>query len=1049
MSMSHDKTFFDNLLESIPDIMFAKDTMGVYRGCNSKFSEFVGHSVEQIVGRTDSELFGQDIADSFQKYDQLMFASGTPQRNDEWISYPDGRRALVETYKAPLRDQAGTLIGLLGISRDITERWQAETDVRQMRENFDTFFNCIHDFLFVLDESGAILHVNRTVTKRLGYIEPELHGRSVLDVHPADRRDEAGAIVQSMLLGEVDHCPVPLITKDGALIAVETRVTRGIWNGMPVLFGVSKDVSDLRRSEEKFSLAFQNSAALMAISSLEEGRFSDVNRAFIETTGYSREEVIGRTAQELGLFVDTKDRETARQSMDQSGRVCNLECQIRTKSGAIRDGIFSANAIQLGSLHCWLSVMTDITDRKRAEIKLNRLFDVQRQLMHLATHFVNVSSDQQEAAIRKSLEMMGQLIHADRAYLFGYDFDRNVMSNTFEWCAAGVSPEIDNLQDVPLGLFPDWVQSHQRGDMVHISDVGGLPNSSPLRQILLAQGIQTLITLPLMHEGKCLGFVGFDAVREARGWLDEEVSFLRVLAELYANLETRRKSEQEINRLNVKLTSLLQISELAKEEAQAAARSKSMFLANMSHEIRTPLNAILGYSQIMQHECRKCQVNQRGLGAISKNGEHLLELLTNILDLAHSEAKQLVPDPSRFDFYQLLEDVRLMFALRAESSGLMLEVFRAPSVPQFIFADNGKIRQILLNLVGNAMKFTEKGFIRMRVDVVCSETPGSLMVAVDVEDTGCGIPQNDHERIFEIFEQVGIGPNASRGTGLGLPLSRRYARVLGGDITICDAAGPGSRFQFTFAAQISDGMQGGVERPRKLVSRLTPGQMPVRLLVVDDEPSNCEMLDDLLTRCGFIVDVASSGKQALLKISQTERYSLVLLDSRMPIMNGLETMRRMRELPEGRDLPVLFVTANGDAAWKQSVILAGAAGCIYKPIQRQRILDEIGWIDGVQYDYEQDLPVCSDKLSADASDTDSFVHMMESLTVAQRDSLDQVLRCGDVRGLRETVQAISSDHAALAERLSRLVEAYDYDGLRYVLDSVNKTMPGGGKGSAS
>ncbi|MEI6503208.1 MAG: histidine kinase dimerization/phospho-acceptor domain-containing protein, partial [Armatimonadota bacterium] len=296
---------------------------------------------------------------------------------------------------------------------------------------------------------------------------------------------------------------------------------------------------------------------------------------------------------------------------------------------------------------------------------------------------------------------------------------QGVTTNTHEWCGPGIPPEIGNLQAVPLAIIPDWVAAHQCGQPMHVPSVAELSADSGLRQLLEPQGIRSLITLPLLQGAACLGFVGFDAVREERLWRDDDVALLRVLAEIYANFQARRATERETRELQQRLAQ-------ARDEAQAAGRAKSLFLANMSHEIRTPLNAILGYAQIMEHECRPCPTKHR-LGAITRSGEHLLELITDLLELVRSDSHAVMLAPSAFELSQVLEDVRLMFVRRPEADGLTLAVSLDPDVPPFIRADKGKIRQILMNLVGNAIKFTKQGGVRLAASVVASGGPDGLM----------------------------------------------------------------------------------------------------------------------------------------------------------------------------------------------------------------------------------------------------------------------------------------------------------------------------------
>ena len=250
---------------------------------------------------------------------------------------------------------------------DVTDQAMMEEALRQSQVNFSTFFNTVQDFLFVLDMDGNIVIVNDTVVERLGYARSELTGYPVLMLHPPERREEAAAIIRDMLRGELSHCPIPLVTKDGRQIPVETKVSRGKWNGQDALFGISEDVSELCISEEKFAKTFQASAALMALTRWEDGRFVDVNQAVLTTLGYAREEVIGKTTLELNIFVDIGEREATRREVVERGKARHMEVRIRTKQGDIRHGLFSADLLHVQDTPYLLTTMLDITQVKRAE----------------------------------------------------------------------------------------------------------------------------------------------------------------------------------------------------------------------------------------------------------------------------------------------------------------------------------------------------------------------------------------------------------------------------------------------------------------------------------------------------------------------------------------------------------------------------------------------------------------------------------------------------------------------------------------------------------
>lgn len=254
----------------------------------------------------------------------------------------------------------------------IINKHRIDQTLNQTRQNYETFFNTIDDFLFVLNEQGNIIHINTTVTNRLGYTNQELIDKSVLMVHPVDRRDEAGRIVGEMLAGTADFCPVPLLAKDNRQLPVETKVKAGFWDGQAVIFGVSKDISKIKLSEEKFATAFRSNSAMMSISSFENGKYIDINNEFEETLGYSRNETIGKTNRELGLFVDQDLASKIVDKLRKSIAVRKKEVQLITKSGEIRTAVISCDSIFIGEERCVLTVAMDISDRKKAEEEIRK-----------------------------------------------------------------------------------------------------------------------------------------------------------------------------------------------------------------------------------------------------------------------------------------------------------------------------------------------------------------------------------------------------------------------------------------------------------------------------------------------------------------------------------------------------------------------------------------------------------------------------------------------------------------------------------------------------
>jgi CheY-like chemotaxis protein len=487
---------------------------------------------------------------------------------------------------------------------------------------------------------------------------------------------------------------------------------------------------------------------------------------------------------------------------------------------------------------------------------------------------------------------------------------------------------------------------------------------------------------------------------------------------MLTNIRLRRKNEAAL----VNATS--RANDMA-DKAAAATIAKAMFLANMSHEIRTPLNAVLGHAQIMSRECRECQTAGESLPAIIRSGEHLLELISDILESIQADVQDIVLAASDFDFIYLLDSVRVMSAQKHHGA-VPVEVVLAPDLPQFLYADKGKIRQVLLNLVGNAIKFTRQGRVCLSVGFCRTGTDNGFVLTVDVEDTGHGIEAGQLERIFDLFEQAESGQRIGKGTGLGLPLSRRYAQALGGNVIVLRSIpGAGSIFRFTFTAR--QGRSEKIENA-KVVCRLAPGQPVPRILAVDDDLENLQMVQSMLEQAGFAIDVAERGASALDKFRRGNNFDLILMDKRMPGMDGLEVIKRLRELPGGRNIPIVFVTASALEEERSALLDAGGAdGYLSKPLHREALLKEIQRLIGVHYEYDEPIVVPQRRKASICADD------LLQIPAALVQSLRRAVQFGNIQQMQDVAADIAHDHPEVSAVLSDLISRYDYDELNRLL----------------
>lgn len=343
---------------------------------NERWADMLGYSLEEIEPHVNSWeilIHPDDIVSVFSNLNAHLEGRTHAYESEYRLRHKSGNWVWVlDRGRVIVRDSQGAPLRACGTHLDMTDRVLQDEEIRRSQTNLNSFFDLSVDFLFVLDLSGNILKVNHTVIERLGFSEKELIGANVLVVHPAEVRDEAGVIMQEMLAGSKDCCPLPLLAKDGRRISVETRIVRGYWDNKPALYGTSKDISDLAFSEEKFAKAFEFSSSLMAISTIEDGRYLDVNRSFVRILGFSREEVIGKTSIELGLFTDSKLRQKLVDLVKEAREISNFEMVVPIKDGKPRIGLFSAKRIRIQSDSYLLTVMNDITELKHMEKELEK-----------------------------------------------------------------------------------------------------------------------------------------------------------------------------------------------------------------------------------------------------------------------------------------------------------------------------------------------------------------------------------------------------------------------------------------------------------------------------------------------------------------------------------------------------------------------------------------------------------------------------------------------------------------------------------------------------
>jgi CheY-like chemotaxis protein len=451
----------------------------------------------------------------------------------------------------------------------------------------------------------------------------------------------------------------------------------------------------------------------------------------------------------------------------------------------------------------------------------------------------------------------------------------------------------------------------------------------------------------------------------------------------------------------------------------------------MSHEIRTPLNAVLGYTQLMLRDPAIEEPGKDYLHIINRSGEHLLALINDVLDMSKIEAGGITTNVKAFDVGQLVADLAAMFMLRASSKGLRFDVVEPPGVDRTVAGDQGKIRQVLINLVGNAIKFTDTGHVKLEVTV--SRRPGGqLWLSARVEDTGVGIAASEQGKLFQPFTQTESGIRLQSGTGLGLAISAQYARLMGGQITMSSGVGVGTVCLFEIPVQAVDAASAIRVTPDRRVAGLLPGSTTPRVLIVDDEPDNRGWLNGLLTSVGFDVREADNGEAAVRECG-TWHPQLVLMDLRMPVMDGLEATRRIRKSSPRTQPVIMVLTASALDEDQHRLLQAGADELIVKPCREADILERIRVHLDLAYAYA-DPAAGQARISTDDSFRSSKSDALDTLPVEWADDMRRAIFNGENDRVNELIARIPRRDAEFARALQRLADRYEYDALTQLLD---------------
>ena len=902
-----------SLLDSLPDIVFAKSLNGIYLRCNKEFEKFNNRDSASVIGCTDFEIFSTEDAERFIEQDKAVIHSGKPVIFEEIITTSKINSKILLTTKSPVFNNNNKIIGIIGVSRDITEKRIIEKALFESENKYRMVVDNLKEVVFRTDAAGHWTFLNPAWAEITGFTIDESLDQLFFDyIHPDDRE-------KNRLLF------IPLINKEKPYCRYEIR--------------------------------------------------------YLTKTGKFK-------------WIDVFARL-----------------------------IFDTNGNIIGTA----GTLNDVTNRKDMEEKIYNLNSLHSLLNEISSLLIQSDLSQISNSLKNSLQMLGLYSKVDRVYIFEFNYTNNTMSNTYEWCANGIVPEISNLQNIPNNVLPRWIEKFKNNEYVYIPKVSEIEEENAHeKKILEPQGIISLLTIPIFYVEKLIGFIGFDSVVTERVWEFEYISLLKLAGEIISGTLYRKKFETEIME--------------AKEAFEIANAAKSEFIANMSHEIRSPMNAILGFSEILLNSTENPR-DKNYLSTILTSGKSLLALINDILDLSKIESGKLEIRNEPINLFSLLNEIEQIFAYKVDEKGINFYLENNFDKSLYFLLDEIRLRQILFNLVGNAVKFTDKGFVKIASEFVISDVdPYCGTINIRVQDSGIGIAEEDFELIFESFGQVTNGETKTYGgTGLGLTITKRLIKLMNGEIFVISSLGKGTIFVISiFDVKIShshsittnsfEWMDDSIEFDNQ------------KILVIDDLLINRELVKSYLSTCNLQIFEASSGTEGI-EIAKNIKPDFILMDLRLPDIDGVIAAKTINSFPQLALIPIIAFTSS---AKKDDEILAGnfLKGILRKPITKSALINELKKylkFEANKIDKNQNANIKTPDLVLECSK--DFIKDFETTLLNSIFQLKEIVDINELNNFIVNFEKMTEYYKitkfeTYISRLKSAVESYDFEEISNVLNNI-------------
>ncbi|MBE9162030.1 PAS domain-containing hybrid sensor histidine kinase/response regulator [Tychonema sp. LEGE 06208] len=976
------------IVEYSGEAIISKSLDGIILSWNHAAEKIFGYKAEEIIGQSIAILVPPNLIYEEQHILETI-RQGEKIENYETVRVrKDGQLIHISSTLSPLKDTTGRIVAASVIKRDISDRKRADNDRQQieiaLRNSEEQFRHAFEDAsigMAIVSLDGHWINVNSALCQIIGYSPEELLALTFQNItHPDDLEADL-SYVHQLLAGEISTYQIEkrYFHKQGHIVWIVLNASLvQDERGNPLHFiSQIQDITarkEVQKTLELQSIIMNNMAGGVCLVKASDLTIVYTNPKFEAMFGYLEGELAGQPVGVIN-YVDTQvtPDETVEDVVTQLDRDGEAKYEVYNKK---KDGTLF-----------WCRVHTSRFEHPE-----------------YGTVFVAVQEDVSQLklaqqALQSTTNRLNFLLNYSPVVIFSSKADG-------DYGATFISENIKDVMGYETKAFLE--ESGFWMNHLHPDEVDRVLN-----------GITNLFTddfyfqeFRLLHADGNYRWVleQLKLIRDRAGKPIEILGYLIDITE-------RKQAEVELRQ--------------AKEAAEAANQAKSIFLANMSHELRTPLNSILGFTQLMSDESALTPSFQERLQIVNRSGRHLLDLINDILDLSKIESGRMTLNPSDFDLTSLLTSIEEMLQIKVQPKELELIVEREPELPKFVHTDEKKLYQVLVNLLGNAIKFTKQGSITLRVRAAQRDQT-SCHLCFEVEDTGVGISPTEIDKLFKVFVQAEAGNNLSQGTGLGLAISQKLVQLMGGQIGVKSTLNRGSTFSFEIRVQLPQAESLPPAPLNQRVIGLAPGQPTYRILVVEDLEENRRLLVEILTSIGFEVREATQGVEAI-SLWESWLPHLIFMDLRMPIMDGYTATKLIRERPNNPETVIIALTASVFEDERENVLMSGCNDFMSKPFQQRELFDKLAKYLGVQYIYE----VLGQTLKKPLVEKLS----VEDLSVMPPEWLEQMYQAAyylDTEVLNELIVEIPESKASLSKALTNCVYNFNCD---QIMELIRPLLP--------